>query len=197
MKEAILLAAGYGSRLKPITDKIPKCLVDIHGVPLLGVWLEQLSKVGVTKFYINTHYLSAQVEEFVRQSKFSAMVELFYEEELLGTAGTLKHILPNVKSSDLLVVHADNYCECHWPSFFASHNRASDIFMSMMLFESDNPQSCGIVVLDSENKIIQFHEKVALPPSNLANAAIYILNKPLLITFCENRSTTTKLFLLS
>ena len=86
---AILLAAGLGTRLRPITDTIPKCLVLIHGKPLLQIWLEKLTEVGIGPFLINTHYLHKQVEKFIEESEFSEQVELVYEEKLLGTAGTL------------------------------------------------------------------------------------------------------------
>ena len=56
---AILLAAGLGSRLRQITDTIPKCLVQIKDQPLLGIWLERLTQVGIGPFLINTHYLAA------------------------------------------------------------------------------------------------------------------------------------------
>mgnify|MGYP003956646267 CR=1 FL=1 len=62
---AMLLAAGLGTRLQPITDKIPKCLVPIKGKPLLQIWLERLAQVGIGPFLINTHYLAEQVEAFI------------------------------------------------------------------------------------------------------------------------------------
>ena len=63
---AILLAAGYGTRLRPLTNKIPKCLVSIKGKPLLQIWLEQLTAAGIGPFLINTHYLADQVVDFRR-----------------------------------------------------------------------------------------------------------------------------------
>ena len=86
---ALLLAAGLGTRLKPITNNIPKCLVPIGGKPLLQIWLEKLEKAGVKKFLINTHYLHEQVESFIFKSRFKNSVELYWEKKLKGTAGTL------------------------------------------------------------------------------------------------------------
>ena len=63
---ALLLAAGFGTRLRPITQKIPKCLVEVGGEPLLGRWLRQLENVGCEAVLINTHYLADQVESFLR-----------------------------------------------------------------------------------------------------------------------------------
>ena len=66
--KALLLAAGFGTRLRPITDSIPKCLVDINGRPLLEIWIELLVNAGVNDILVNTHYLSDQVNFFVNNS---------------------------------------------------------------------------------------------------------------------------------
>ena len=63
--KAILLAAGFGTRLRPLTNNIPKCLVPIKGKALLEIWLDKLSDVGVKDFLINTHYLPEKVESFI------------------------------------------------------------------------------------------------------------------------------------
>ena len=62
--KVILLAAGFGTRLRPITNEIPKCLVPIKGKPLLQIWLENLTKAGLNSFLINTHYLHLEVQKF-------------------------------------------------------------------------------------------------------------------------------------
>ena len=86
---AILLAAGFGTRLRPLTNTTPKCLVPIKGKPLLEVWLERLSEVGVGPFLINTHYLAEQVERFVELSLYTDNITLVHEAKLYGTEGTL------------------------------------------------------------------------------------------------------------
>ncbi len=175
--KALLLAAGLGTRLRPITNTIPKCLVPINGKPLLEYWLENLSQVGITEFLINTHYLSNQVEEFVNQSKYKSKVTLIKEEVLLNTAGTLLANRSFFENSNqpFMLVHADNLCFCDFTDFLKSHfTRPSFTDITMMLFKTDNPTSCGIVELDNNNIVQKFHEKVSNPPSNLANAAVYI-----------------------
>ena len=80
--KALLLSAGLGTRLRPLTDTIPKCLVQINGKPLLQIWLENLTKYGVKEFLINTHYLHKQVEDFANNSTFKEKITLIYEKEL-------------------------------------------------------------------------------------------------------------------
>ncbi len=179
--KAILLAAGYGTRLRPITDSVPKCLVPIKGKPLLEIWLERLTDAGVNSFLINTHYLAQQVSEYISNSKFSELCILKYEEQLLGTAGTLINNLNIIEDEDCILIHADNYCLADFAEFIIAHNnRPRNCLITMMVFESDNPSECGIVEIDNEGILIGFHEKVKNPPGNLANGAIYILSKEFL-----------------
>jgi len=178
---AILLAAGLGTRLRPLTDTIPKCLVPIKGRALLGVWLDRLSQVGVGPFLINTHYLPEQVQAFVASSPYRDKITLSHEKELLGTAGTLIANLQFFEGKDGILIHADNYCLTDFEGFIQAHSkRPSCCLMTMMTFRSDNPQSCGIVELDGRGIVMGFHEKIENPPGNLANGAVYLLSAELL-----------------
>ena len=190
--KAILLAAGFGTRLRPLTDNIPKCLVPINGKPLLQIWIERLTNFGLDQFLINTHYLSNQVNDFINDSNFKNKCVLINERILLGTAGTLLSNLNFIGEEDCMLVHADNYCLADFKEFIKSHNqRPSFCLMTMMTFRTDTPSSCGIVELDDNNVVIGFHEKVEHPPGNLANGAIYILSSELLKIVKEKYATAT------
>ena len=190
--KVILLAAGFGTRLRPLTDNIPKCLVPIKGKPLLQNWLERLTVYGLNQFLINTHYLSQQVTEFINNSKFKNNCIIKHEECLLGTAGTLLSNLIFIGEEECMLVHADNYCLADFKEFIRSHNqRPSYCLMTMMTFRTDTPSFCGIVELDDNNVVIGFHEKVESPPGNLANGAIYILSSELIKIIKENFATVT------
>ena len=188
---AILLAAGFGTRLRPLTETVPKCLVPIRGEALLGIWLERLTKSGVSPFLINTHYLSEQVSHYVLNSAYKESVMLTHEQELLGTAGTLIKNIDFFQGKDGMLVHADNYCLADIPAFvFAHKNRPPECMMTMMTFRADDPSSCGVVELDDRGVVRGFYEKIKKPPDNLANGAVYILSGELLESL---RSKTEKL----
>lgn len=188
----MLLAAGLGTRLRPITDTTPKCLVPIKGQPLLGIWLERLTKAGIGPYLINTHYLTEQVEAFVKASPYCKQIRLVNEPELKGTAGTLIANLGFFHGEDGLLIHADNYCLADFSAFQQAHrNRPPKCLMTMMTFRTDSPSSCGIVELDEEDVVVGFHEKVAKPPGNLANGAVYILSHELLKRLSEDLNTVT------
>ena len=74
--KAILLAGGYGKRLRPLTNKIPKCLVKINNIPLLEIWINKLYNANVKEVLINTHYLSEKVEKFIKKKKFKIKIHL-------------------------------------------------------------------------------------------------------------------------
>ena len=178
---AILLAAGLGTRLRPLTKSIPKCLLSIKGKPLLEIILTQLKESHIGPFLINTHYLSKQIETYIQQSTFSNEVSIVHEPILLGTSGTLLANLDFFNNEDGLLVHADNYCIADFNSFINAHNkRPSNCLLTMMTFPTLDPNSCCIVELDENGVVIDFHEKVENQPGNIANGAIYILSKELI-----------------
>ena len=178
---AILLAAGLGTRLRPLTNQIPKCLVTIKGKPLLGIWLDKLSEVGVESILVNTHHLADKVEAYVASGNYKGSVVIVNEPILLGTAGTLIANLPFFENEDGFLVHADNYIREDLCRFVAAHKmRSPGCVITMLTFRSDNPSACGIVEVDERGVVIRFHEKVLSPPGNLANGAVYILSPELI-----------------
>ncbi|MDA1353193.1 MAG: nucleotidyltransferase family protein [bacterium] len=179
--KAILLAAGFGSRLRPITNHIPKCVMPFGGRPLLDYWIESMQSANITDILVNTHYLSQVVDAHIRTSQYADHITLRHEDAILGTAGTLIANADWVGDEPVILIHADNVCELDVNAFCAAYqNRPDGTDMLMMTFETDTPQSCGIVALDDRGIVQEFHEKVANPPSNLANGAVYILNPNLL-----------------
>ena len=179
---ALLLAAGLGTRLRPLTNAWPKCLMPVHGRPLLEHWLCQLKKHGIGEVLINTHHHADIVIRFLDRDRFRSWVSCDYEPQLLGTAGTLRRHAGNYLEGSLLVAHADNWCQCDLPAFLESHQRKvpSGVVMSMMTFRTDSPSDCGIVTTDKRSTVTGFYEKVGNPPGNLANGAVYILEPEVL-----------------
>lgn len=175
--KAILLAAGLGTRLRPITDTLPKCLVPINGEPLLGLWLDKLVQLGVEEILINTHYFSEQVEAFVAASPYHDRIILSYEPELMGTAGTLVRNRNFWHRKTCMVIHADNYCQSSLAGMLEAHKqRQTQTDATLLLFETPTPRSCGIVILDENQVIQEFHEKVEHPPGNIASGALFIFS---------------------
>lgn len=174
---ALLLAAGFGTRLRPLTDTVPKCLVPIHGRPLLDYWLDLLFRDdAISRVVVNTHYLSEAVARHVAASPWHDRVTLAHEPALLGTGGTLVANRVALGTGPVLLAHADNLTTFDLPAFQAAHaGRPAGVAMTMLAFRTDDPRSCGILELDEDHRVRAFHEKVEDPPGNLANAAVYIV----------------------
>jgi len=181
--KALLLAAGLGTRLQPITHRIQKCLVPISGKPLIEYWLDNLSQTSITDFLINTHHHAYQMQSYIQRSKYASKVTLVHEENLLLTGGTILQNRDFINNKTFMLVHADNLCLCDFNAFIKAHtSRPKNTLITMMLFHTSNPESCGIVECDEEGIVQHFYEKVIAPPSNLANGAIYIC-EPEIIDF--------------
>lgn len=181
-----MLAAGLGTRLRPLTDRVPKCLVPIHGRPLLGYWLDLLLGSGIERVLVNTHYLEAEVRAFVERSPWAPRIQTTYEPRLLGTGGTVRANKAFFAGRSFLVAHADNLTRFDVAAFIARHAaRPPNAVMTMMTFHTDVPHLCGIVEQDREGIVRAFHEKSPNPPGNNANAAVYIF-EPEVLDFLDS-----------
>ena len=183
---ALLLAAGLGTRLRPFTEQVPKCLVPIRGKPLLGYWLDLLFGGDVHRALVNTHYLADKVREFVARSPWRERITLAHEDVLLGTGGTVLRNKEFFGRAAFVVAHADNLTRFDVPAFLARHaSRPAGVEITMLTFATDAPQTCGIVEEDSRGVVLGFHEKVPNPPGNLANGAVYVF-EPTVVDFLES-----------
>lgn len=176
--KALLLAGGLGTRLRPITETTPKCLVEIAGRPLLDYWFDALREAGVKDVLINTHHLREAVQDFIdaKNAEGPFHVEEAYEPELLGSAGTIHANRDWADNADqVLIVYADNLSGVDLADLLAFH-RGHDDPMTMMLFRHPNPSAAGIAQLDEHDRVVRFVEKPANPTSDLANAGLYVVD---------------------
>jgi mannose-1-phosphate guanylyltransferase len=180
---ALLLAAGLGTRLRPVTNTVPKCLVPICGRPLLDYWFDLLLPDAIERILVNTSYLSEQVRAHVAASAWRGRVDLVHEAALLGTGGTVLANRGWFGAGPFMVAHADNLTDFDAAALGRAHaQRPGGCAMTMLAFRTDAPRLCGILELDPDGVVRRFHEKVDDPPGNLANAAVYIF-EPEVIDF--------------
>lgn len=178
---ALLLAAGLGTRLDPLTRYLPKCLMPLYGRPLLDHWLEKLSRLGADEFVVNTHHRAELVEDYVRGSRFANSVTLAHEDELLGTTRTIRRHAEFLTDGDSLVLHADNFCEDDLTRLIKAHqSRPDECILTMLTFCASDPSSCGIVESDAKGIMTALHHKISRPPSDRANAATYVFTPKLI-----------------
>jgi len=174
--KALLVAAGLGTRLAPLTDVLPKCLMPIAGRPLLGLWLEMLAGDGFSEIVVNLHHHADLVGEYIRRSPWADRVILAPEPSLLGTGGTLLRQRDRFAHGPALFAHADNLSLFSPRAFLTAHHARPDgCAMTMMSFVTDAPRSCGILTLDVAGRVLEMDEKPLQPKGDLANAAVYIV----------------------
>ena len=178
--KSLLLAAGKGTRLRPLTINTPKCLIKIKDKPLINYWIDQLKINAVEKIYVNTHYLHEKVKKHI-SSLNEKNINLIYENILLGTAGTLKKNINLFLGDDLLLIQADNYMQDDLSKLIDAHKqRPKSCVMTMLAFTTKTPETCGILTINSKNILQSFIEKPKNSNNNLANGAVYILDKNIL-----------------
>jgi len=172
--KAFLLAAGLGTRLRPITNSIPKCLVQVCDKPLLHWWIKLFEKHNVDEVLINLHHLPDAVKSYLNSYSGPVVFKTFYEHELLGSAATIRENKDFVADEDsFFICYADNLTNYNLSQMLQFHNEKRASF-TLSLFETDRPKEKGIVELDENQKVISFEEKPENPKSNLANAGVYI-----------------------
>lgn len=176
--KALLLSAGIGSRLKPLTLHQPKCLLPINKKPILYYWLDLLEDEGVTDVLINTHHLSSQIEQAVSKRLNKINITLTYESELLGSAGTIfanKHFFDG--EENFLLLYSDNITDVSLSSIINYHFSKKSIFTTY-IYKTNNPKAKGIFEFDIKTgRVLSFEEKPQIPKTDYANAGIGVLNK--------------------
>ena len=157
MIRCFLLSAGIGSRLRPITLKIPKCLVKVKNKPILSHWIDFLRESGVNDILINTHYLHKIIEKFIKSNNYCNITELSYEKNLVGTAGSIIKNSSFFKNEKFLVAHVDNYTSFNLKDFLNFHNnRSKGIIGTMMVFNVKKTEMFGIVEKSNKNILTNF-----------------------------------------
>jgi mannose-1-phosphate guanylyltransferase len=171
--KAFLLAAGVGSRLRPITDTTPKCMLVVDGRRLLDIWLDAFGRAGVDEVLVNLHHLPDVVSCHLAACTAPPVVRTFFEPELLGSAGTLLANRWWVEDEEFfLACYADNLTDFDLRSLVDAH-RESGAVATLTVFHSERPSAGGVVELDATGRVTGFVEKPAEPVSDLTNAGMY------------------------
>ena len=178
--KAFLLAAGNGTRLRPLTDTIPKCLVPIRGKPMLNIWLELCARVGIDEVLINLHHRADAVREFLQSVSLPVTVQVVEEPELLGSAGTVAANRSWVEAErEFWVFYAEVLTAVDLSAMLGFH-RARGKDATLGVYEVDEPSRCGIVETDADGTVRQFVEKPKHPIGNLAFSGLMVAGPALL-----------------
>jgi NDP-sugar pyrophosphorylase family protein len=176
--KAIILAAGAGTRLRPLTDTCPKPMLPIAGRPLLERTLLWLRSHDISEVALNLHHLPDVVRTGLGDgTKLGMHLQYSYEPELLGTAGavrTINELFPGWIDQTFALIYGDMLLDLDLASLLAHHHSSNAIF-TLALKHTDTPHSQGMIEVDSAGRVLRFVEKPAVwTGGNVANAGVYV-----------------------
>lgn len=180
--KAVILCAGEGTRLRPLTNKLPKVMLPIAGKPILEHHIEYYKRYNITDIYINLHHLPEKIMKYFKEGgDFGVNIDYSYEERLLGTAGALNGFREQLEPGGTFVVHyGDVISEVNLERMLAYHREKGSV-ATLAVHPTDHPQDSDIVVMDGEGRITGLHHKPGTPEhGNLGNAAFYLLEPKVL-----------------
>jgi mannose-1-phosphate guanylyltransferase len=172
--KAFILAAGEGTRLRPLTESVPKCLLPIRGVPLLEIWLNSCKAAGITDVLVNTHAHAEAVKQFAATQKSGVRVSVVEEPQLLGSAGTLAENRAFVGGEEaFFVLYGDVLMNVDLRRMFEFH-RQRNFSATLGVYQVPDPTRCGVVTMDENDVIQKFVEKPTQPESKWAFSGVMI-----------------------
>jgi NDP-sugar pyrophosphorylase family protein len=181
--KAMILAAGLGTRLRPLTNTIPKPLLPIAGTPLI-VWnLLLLKRHGFHDVVINVHHLGPMIEQALGNgSKYGMKIYYSHEPVILGTGGGIKQAEPNFSGEPVLVVNGDTLFEIDLDALCAFHQRRQ-ASATLVLRSDRDAARWGLVEIDSDHRIVRItgRGKTDVSPTQARMfAGVHILHPRLL-----------------
>jgi len=179
---AMIMAAGIGTRLRPVTDLLPKPMAPIANRPALYHILHLLKRHGIREVVINLHHLPELIKDYLGDGSLLGMdINYSFERELLGTAGGVKNNEAFLKGDTFLVISGDALTDVDLTGLVAAHRRYGSI-ATMSVKEVADPSLYGVVVADDEDRVIGFQEKPSIEEarSRLCNCGMYVFEPEIL-----------------
>ena len=172
--KAIILSAGEGTRLKPLTESMPKVLLPINGKPMIEYTISWLKNYGITEIAINLHYLGNKIVEHLLDGKrYGVKIHYSREDTLLGTSGGVKK-LQSYFTETFLVVYGDVLTNFSLNEMIEFHKDMESV-ATLSLIEMRNRKDVGRVLTDESGRIQSFIEKPTTSKWMFGNGGIYIL----------------------
>jgi MurNAc alpha-1-phosphate uridylyltransferase len=173
---AMILAAGRGERMRPLTDRVPKCLLPVGGKPLIEWHLQKLAAAGFTEVVINHAWLGEQIEaQLGNGARFGLHIRYSAEEEALETAGGIAKALPLLGEAAFLVVNGDVYCQFDFASLSsaAANVRGGAILAHLVLVDNPVHHPRGDFVLDAGRVRAEGPSKLTFSGIGVSSPALF------------------------
>lgn len=169
--QAVILAAGAGTRLRPLTENKPKAMVEVNGKPMLRIILEQLKQHDITEATIVVHYLKDNIIDYFGDgSRFGMKLTYVEQKEMKGTADAVLCAEPHIQSDKFLLIFCDSLFETDQLTRLLAHD-ADGVFT---VREVEDARRFGVLMTEG-SKVVKFIEKPDVPPSNLASFSVFVM----------------------
>jgi NDP-sugar pyrophosphorylase family protein len=185
--DAIILAAGVGSRLGDITKHVPKPMIKLKGKPVIEHNIELCRKFGIKNIYINLHHLPKVITDYLGNGeKYNLKIHYNFESEILGTAGAIEPFLSKLNNKPFFIIYGDNFTKIDLKSLYQYHIDKLSDFTIAMHFRKDVSHS-GVLECSSNGKVERFIEKPHPneTSSNWVNAGIYLVKPKIIFQMIE------------
>ncbi len=173
--DAIILCGGLGTRMKSISGNLPKSLIKIKNKFFIDIVIEYLLSFGIRRIILALGYKKEYFKNHTFPHPFIYQLIFSEETEPLGTGGAVKYAKSLIKSNPFLVLNGDTICYGDL-SKFSDFHLFNKTMVSMLLSKAENTEEFGNVILDVDNRIISFKEKVR-DESGLINAGMYFMDQ--------------------
>jgi len=167
--KCLILCAGFGTRLKPLTDDTPKPLLKVNGKPIIQYTIDHLYKLGIKDIAINVHYKANRFVEYLKDTN----IKIFHEDEALGTAGAVKNAKDFLDSEEFLVIYGDVICYENFNAMKNFHKQRNALATILVHKNKSN----SLIEIGENDKIVKFKERPCIKVSGWTNSGIYIFNK--------------------
>jgi D-glycero-alpha-D-manno-heptose 1-phosphate guanylyltransferase len=187
--DAIILAGGFGVRLRKVIDDLPKALAPVNNRPFLDIILSFLNRCGCVKRAVIAvgHLADKVIKEYANRHEYDFDILFSEEKELLGTGGAIRKALPFTDTQDVLAVNGDTYVDVNIVDLVKTH-RKKHAAMTIVLTAIENDGRYGSVKVDAAHRILSFDEKMPGEAGAYVNAGMYIFKRELIYTVPANRT---------
>jgi NDP-sugar pyrophosphorylase family protein len=185
--QAIILAGGLGTRLRPLVSDVPKPLAEVAGRPFLEYLLLQLERDGINEVVVCAGFMGdAFADRIGRGDRFGLEITYSIEPEPQGTAGALKYAEPHLRGEEWLLMNGDSLFDISLARLIDAH-RAAPALVTMALARVADDGRYGRVATAPDGLVIGFEEKAQTSGSGLINSGLYIIQRPLLALIPADR----------
>ncbi len=174
--KAVIMAGGVGSRLRPLTDRIPKPMVKIIDKPVLEYTVRQLASCGITDICMTLCYRPSVItRHFKDGAKVGVNIKYHIEKTPLGTAGGVAAAVKG-EEGPFLVISGDAFTDMDFSELIDYHREKGGL-VTMAVTNVKDPTSFGVVYRDGDGKVVKFEEKPEKPLSHTVNMGVYVMDK--------------------